>query len=368
MGQYGVCVPTGDSRIVDTERGFFMTMDKSVEVFAAKIKADPKLANGFNCVGFSQGNSLCRGYIQKYNDPPVITFLSVHGTASGVAGFPNCNPDGLLGPVCRELSHLCGDLSYTKTTQDLLFQINYFRDPMRVNTDAYKKYSQIAEWNGEADTGVNETYKVNFGKTKAFAMIKAEKDTMVFPNEGEWWGHFADGSDDYKTVLRMNETEWYKSDLFGLKTANEAGKIHFESTPGNHLQFTETDLFGWISKYWTSSPTLTLTINQEWLNAVPNANSTHYEDPKPNGCLSDEQAIQIQGASGDFCTPKCTGILKMSCPQDLPDGVTAKPQCARKDQSGNKYCALICTPGANDSCGKATCKSIQGTGICTYDD
>ncbi len=26
----------------------------------------------------------------------------------------------------------------------------------------------------------------------------------------------------------MNETEWYTSDLFGLKTANEAGKIHFE--------------------------------------------------------------------------------------------------------------------------------------------
>merc|ERR1711918_319698 len=69
--------------------------------------------------------------------------------------------------------------------------------------------------------------------------------------------------------------------------------------------------------------TMTLTLDQDWLKA--NANSTHYEDPKPNGCLSDEQAIQIQGVSGDFCTPKCTGILKMSCPQDLPDGVTAKP-------------------------------------------
>jgi hypothetical protein len=37
-----------------------------VDVFAAKIRADPKLANGFNAVGFSQGNSLIRGYIQKY--------------------------------------------------------------------------------------------------------------------------------------------------------------------------------------------------------------------------------------------------------------------------------------------------------------
>jgi len=63
-GQYGVCVPTGSNQASDTMDGFFMTMDKSVDVFAKKIKADPKLANGFNCVGFSQGNSLCRGYIQ----------------------------------------------------------------------------------------------------------------------------------------------------------------------------------------------------------------------------------------------------------------------------------------------------------------
>lgn len=57
-----------------------------------------------------------------------------------------------------------------------------------------------------------------------------------------------------------------------------------------------------------------------------------------------------------------------TCPQDVPDGVTAAPQCALQDTSGNKYCALLCTPGSNDSCGKATCKAIQGVGICTYDD
>ena len=51
---------------MDTINGFLMTMDKSIDVFAQKIKADPKLANGFNALGLSQGNSLIRGYIQKY--------------------------------------------------------------------------------------------------------------------------------------------------------------------------------------------------------------------------------------------------------------------------------------------------------------
>ena len=79
--------------------------------------ADKALSDGFNCVGFSQGNSLCRGYIQKYNDPPVRNFLSVHGTVSGVAGFPDCNPAGLLGPVCKTLERLVGDMAYTSLTQ-----------------------------------------------------------------------------------------------------------------------------------------------------------------------------------------------------------------------------------------------------------
>merc|ERR1719235_293732 len=96
--------------------------------------------------------------------------------------------------------------------------------------------------------------------------------------------------------------------------------------------------------------------------------ATHYEDPK-GGCRSDEVDIQIQGVQGAVCSPKCT--LGIFCPKDVPTGVTAKPTCALQDSSsGSKYCALICSPsGDDDQCGtNASCKSIQGTGICTYDD
>ena len=36
----------------------------NVDTFAEKVKADKLLANGFNCVGLSQGNNICRGYLQ----------------------------------------------------------------------------------------------------------------------------------------------------------------------------------------------------------------------------------------------------------------------------------------------------------------
>lgn len=245
-GSYSVCIPTGATQGSDTNNGFFMTMDKNVEVFAAAIKKDPKLAGGFNAVGFSQGNSLIRGYIQKYNSPTVSTWLSVHGTVVGVASFPHCNPSGLLGPICKLLDqYLVGPVAYTKFAQNLLFQADYFRDPKQITSANYKANSAIAQWNNEGNT-VDPTIKTNFGKTKRFAMIKAEKDTMIYPNDGEWWGSF---DVDGKTRLAMKDTEWYKQDLFGLKTADAAGKLFFNSTTGDHLQFSEAQLFAWLDQY-----------------------------------------------------------------------------------------------------------------------
>ena len=39
---------------------------------------------------------------------------------------------------------------------------------------------------------------------------QALKDSMVYPNEGEHWGHFAEGS--LSKVLTMRETPWYQRD------------------------------------------------------------------------------------------------------------------------------------------------------------
>ena len=105
-------------------------------------------------------------------------------------------------------------------------------------------------------------------------------------------------------------------------------------------------------------------------------NTVHYGDPK-NGCMADEESVQIQGVSGDVCTPKCSLLKK--CPTDVPTGVTVAPQCALQDAATkSKYCALICSPSvvikdqklADSACGgtNLSCKPISGVGICTYDD
>jgi hypothetical protein len=100
--------------------------------------------------------------------------------------------------------------------------------------------------------------------------------------------------------------------------------------------------------------------------------TTHYASPS-DGCMADETPFQITGVPGGLCAPKCAFG---QCPGDVPDGTTAKPQCVLSNPAtGDKYCALICTPSAglratasDGDCGPATCQPVQdGIGICTYD-
>lgn len=247
-GVYSVCVPGGDNDAADTISGFLVDMDKNVDIFAEKVRNDTNLRNGFDAMGLSQGNSVIRGYIHRYNNPPVRNYLSIHGTVMGVAGFPNCNPSGIIPGICDTIAKLCGDLAYTPIVQKHLFQSNYFRDPTRINTTQYMENSQIAQWNNENPAKQNPLYTKNFEALNSYTMIKAMKDTMVYPNAGEWWGQFTPGQ--FKTTQDMKDTPLYQKNLFGLQTVDAAKKISFNSTAGQHLQFTVEQMEAWIDEHF----------------------------------------------------------------------------------------------------------------------
>lgn len=84
---YAQCIPTGSTQHTDTMNGFFLNMDASVDIFASQIQSIPQFKDGFNAIGLSQGNNIIRGYIAKYNDPPVNTFISANGVNGGTGTF-----------------------------------------------------------------------------------------------------------------------------------------------------------------------------------------------------------------------------------------------------------------------------------------
>jgi palmitoyl-protein thioesterase len=236
-------------------------MDDSTDVFAAKIRSDPQLAGGFHAVGFSQGANVIRGYIAKYNDPPVHTFLSVNGVNAGIGAVPYCRPSASSSrsfetkgaaktTMCDLLMEQASHAAYTEFAQRHSFQANYWRDPRPSAQSLYREYSQLAAWNNEVlePNGVNETLRANWNRTRTFVWIMASDDQMVWPKEGEQWCA-PDPADPFERVLERNRTEWYAQDLFGLRSAEQAGKNRYETFEGDHLQFTEEDFDRWVNSY-----------------------------------------------------------------------------------------------------------------------
>ncbi|GAB5362471.1 hypothetical protein AAMO2058_000799600 [Amorphochlora amoebiformis] len=94
-----------------------------------------------------------------------------------------------------------------------------------------------------------------------------------------------------------------------------------------------------------------------------------YGDPR-DGCLYEEEIMQIDTVMGDYCAPSCSND---PCPENLPQGVKAGPQCALFDsRSQKRFCVLTCTVQASSSkineCGiNSSCKNASGVGVCTYD-
>jgi len=166
----------------------------------------------------------------------------------GTGVLPNCLPiKGDPGRICSLLEEQASKRAYTDYYQEHSFQAGYWRDPRPSQKELYQTYSQLAQWNNEGLI-VNETYKENWAKTDKFVWIKADRDSMVWPSEGEWFGA-PDPNDPFHKILTTKETEWYKKDLFGLKTAEEAGKNFYESFDDDHLHFTDDMFKDWVTTY-----------------------------------------------------------------------------------------------------------------------
>ena len=46
-------------------------------------------------------------------------------------------------------------------------------------------------------------------------------------------------------------------------------------------------------------------MSASWLASKGAAAASHYEDPSAGPCQSGEEAVQIQGVKGGFCSPQC---------------------------------------------------------------
>lgn len=246
-GAYVLNVQIGDTNLEDILNGFLMNLDDQVDYFANVVQSDSNLTHGFNAIGYSQGNLVIRGYIERYNNPPVFNFISMHGPLVGVGSFPGCPIDK---EFCRAFAELLGAMAYNPFVQEHLAQANYFRDPLKIpNYLAGDRF--LADLNNEDSTqqpGLNATYNTNWESLNSVCLVKALGDTVVIPNDSEWFGFFQDGTFD--AVWDFAETPWYQQDLFGLRSLDATKHVFFNTTDGNHLDFSTDYLLDLVGIYF----------------------------------------------------------------------------------------------------------------------
>jgi palmitoyl-protein thioesterase len=198
-------------------------MFEQVELFNQQIQSYPELSNGFHLIGFSQGTLITRGYIELYNKPQVINYISLAGPQAGQFGIPYIN--------IPYLDALLSTLDYTTSIQDLLAPGQYWKNPKMLKLYQAKSM-YLALLNNERD--YNQTYYDNFVSITNLILVYSTNDQVIMPPISGWFGYY----DSNMRIQNFNETELYQKDLFGLKKLHLDNKIVFYQTVFEHLDHT----------------------------------------------------------------------------------------------------------------------------------
>ncbi|XP_031234391.1 palmitoyl-protein thioesterase 1 isoform X1 [Mastomys coucha] len=231
-GIYVLSLKIGKNTIEEMENSFFMNVNLQVSMVCQILKKDPKLQQGYNAIGFSQGGQFLRAVAQRCPTPPMMTLISVGGQHQGVFGLPRC--PGESSHVCDFIRKSLNAGAYSKVVQERLVQAQYWHDPIKESV--YRNCSIfLADINQERS--INESYKENLMALKKFVMVKFFNDSIVDPVDSEWFGFYRSGQAE-KTIP-LQQTTLYTEDRLGLKKMDKAGKLVFLAKEGDHLQISQ---------------------------------------------------------------------------------------------------------------------------------
>jgi palmitoyl-protein thioesterase len=178
----------------------------------------------------------------------------------GVSDLPGC---GFSDPIWCTIARSATKLGiYTTWSQGNIVQAQYFRDVDQIESYLESNFF-LTRLNAEVDHGRNETRKMkeNLSSLKNFIMILFAQDTTVVPKESSWFGSYAIPDQDItfmmgsirqamrfpwwpfprrpgvgdRTIIPMREQPLYKEDTIGIRTLDEAGRIHLESCDAVHM-------------------------------------------------------------------------------------------------------------------------------------
>jgi len=252
-GIHTLNVEIGDGR----DSSLLMNLNTQVEMFAKAVQSDPLLVNGFNVVAHSQGGLVSRGYIERYNNPPVYNFITWSTPHQGVYGVPDFNalcPD----TPCPWLINIFDDLLDGKGTEPYLQEFvsfaAYWQDVMHYS-DYLANNIFLADINNQRPTK-NATYAANLASLNTMALEWSYMDTIVVPNTSAWFEFYS--VNETKTVVPLQQSQMYLEDWLGLKQLDEAGRLKLYTTDCPHQDYPREQCKNWYDKF--TAPLLNNTL------------------------------------------------------------------------------------------------------------
>jgi len=224
-------VMIGGSNDMDKLNSILMTAINQIDYVCRQIQADPRLADGYNGVGVSQGGLMIRGLAQRCPNPPMKTLVTYGAPSAGIFGVPDCESTTGSYELCEFVRQILAAAAYDPDMQDLVAPAQYWRDPLN-HTNFLEGSYFLADLNNLREEK-NEQYKQIISGLDNFIMIKWEDDETIIPKESSHFGFYVEGQD---TVTEsMEESEMFKGDWLGLMTLERTGRLHQFSLPGGHM-------------------------------------------------------------------------------------------------------------------------------------
>lgn len=172
----------------------------------------------------------------------VKNFISLGGPHAGTASVPLCG----TGPLCLIADRLIKSHIYSDYIQAHLAPSGYLKLPNAIS-DYLAKCRFLPKLNNELPDERNSTYKERFSSLENLVLIMFEHDTVLIPKETSWFGYYPDGA--FNPIMFPNETQLYMEDWIGLRSLDEAGRVHYVSVPGNHLGISRGDMKKYVVPY-----------------------------------------------------------------------------------------------------------------------
>jgi palmitoyl-protein thioesterase len=201
---------------------FYNLYDEVDELIDA-IYHDNQLRHGFTVIASGSAGLTARYYLERYNMPPIHTYIALGTPQRGVYGLP-----GTIDPRYAWLNSYepyLSTLLYLSFPQRYVALSNYWNDPL-CHDEYLNRCCFLPYINNEKEHEFASLFKQQIISLHAMVLIAGVCDDTVEPSLSAHFGYFKKGTDD--TLETITESEIYQTDSLGLKTLHQTGRLHLK--------------------------------------------------------------------------------------------------------------------------------------------